>query len=82
MVKEVIVAQEGFEEDFEYINGKIANIEADKEAEIAKAVVEVEARFAVKLEKYKALLGEISAVAEVEVPDEPAEEVAEEVVEG
>ncbi len=80
MVREEVVALEGFEEEFEYLNGKIDNIKADEQAEIDKVVAEVEAKFAVKLDKYKSLVAEISEVREVEVPEveeevENAEEV-------
>lgn len=77
MIKEERVALEGFEEEFEYLNGKIANIQADEQAEIDKAVAVIEEKFAVKLDKYKSLVAEISEVHEVEIPE--VEEVVEEV---
>lgn len=76
MVKEVLVAKKGYEEEFDFINKKIANVEADKDIELAKAKEEVEAKFSEKLETYKSFLTDVSEVVEEEVEDEVQEEVA------
>lgn len=79
MVEINIVAKEDFEEEFESLKNKIANIETNKQAEVEKAIAEIEEKYAGKLAKYKELFAEVSETIEVEVPDEEqVDEVVEE----
>lgn len=75
--REIVVVDEGFEDLFDFLNGKIEGIEAEKDAEKERVLAEVDAKYAVKLTKYaEALAGithtEIVAVevAETETVDE------------
>ena len=71
--REVVVANEGFEDFFEYLNGKIANIETEKAAEKEKVLAEVDARYEVRLAKFTEALAGITHTEIVEVEVEDAE---------
>ena len=70
MQKEVVVALEGFEDYFEYLKGKIENLESEKQAEIEKLVREVDEKYENKFEKVKKLFAEVSDVKYEEIPEE------------
>lgn len=71
--REVVVADAGFEDYFEYLNGKIANIETEKAAEKEKVLAEVDARYEVRLAKFTEALAGITHTEIVEVEVEDAE---------
>lgn len=71
--REVVVADAGFEDYFEYLNGKIANIETEKAAEKEKVIAEVDARYEVRLAKFTEALAGITHTEIVEVEVEDAE---------
>ena len=71
--REVVVADAGFEDYFEYLNGKIANIETEKAAEKEKVLAEVDARYEVRLAKFTEALDGITHTEIVEVEVEDAE---------
>jgi len=77
MQKEVLVALEGFEDYFEYLSDKVANIETEKQEEIAKLVEEVDKKYEHKFEIYKKALSDVTDIKYEEVPDEVEEEVVE-----
>ena len=83
MVKEEVVALEGYEEIVAQLYDKKENIEADKQDAIERAKVEVEAKYAEIFERIDNSIRALTVVNEIEVPDEEsvAEEVAEEVTE-
>lgn len=74
MQKEVVVAQAGFEDYFEFLKSKIENLEEEKQQEIDKLIEEIEKKYSNKFEVYKTAFTEISEVNYVEVPDEEATE--------
>ena len=69
--REVVVADAGFEDYFEYLNGKIENIEAEKAEEKEKVLAEVDAKYAVRLAKFTEALAGIThtEIVEVEVEE-------------
>ena len=77
MQKEVLVALEGFEDYFEYLSDKVANIETEKQEEIAKLVEEVDKKYEHKFEIYKKALSDVTDIKYEEVPDAVEEEVVE-----
>lgn len=79
MQKEVVVAQEGFEDYFEYLKENLGNLEEEKQAEIDKFVEELNKKYEYKVKVYKQAFQSISQVEYVEVPEEATEEVVEEV---
>ena len=79
MQKEIVVAKEGFEDIFELLNNKIAEIDAAKEAEVQESIKAIEEKYAVRLGEYTETLSTVSKVEVVEVPDEEVE-ATEEVV--
>lgn len=79
MLKTVVKALEGFEQEYELVSAKKANLEAEKQVAIDAAIAEVEARYELKSKKIDEVLAELSETYEVEVPDE--EEVVEETAE-
>ena len=72
MQKEVVVAQAGFEDYFEFLKSKIENLEEEKQQEIDKLIEEIEKKYSNKFEVYKTAFTEISEVNYVEVPEEEA----------
>lgn len=79
MLKTIVKAQQGLEEEFDFVSKQKANLEADKELAIQEAIAEVERRYQVKSEKLDFLFAQVSETEEVEVPDEEVvEAVAEE----
>lgn len=81
--RQIVVADAGFEDYFEYLNGKIENIETEKAEEKEKVLAEVDAKYEVRLAKFtEALLGiSHSETIEVEVEDVETEVVDETPVE-
>jgi hypothetical protein len=73
--REVVVALEGFEDYFEYLNGKIENIETEKAEEKEKVLAEVDAKYEVRLEKFTEALKGVSRTEIVEVEVEETETV-------
>lgn len=74
--REVVVADAGFEDYFEYLTGKIENIEVEKAEEKEKVLAEVDARYAVRLGKFTEALAGIThtEIVEVEVEETEAED--------
>lgn len=86
MVKQEVVALEGYEDIVAQLYAKRDNLEADKQDAIERAKAEVEAKYAEIFERIDNSIRALTVVNEIEVPDEEpvAEEevaVAEEVVE-
>lgn len=85
MVKQEVVALEGYEDIVAQLYAKKDNLEADKQDAIERAKSEVEAKYAEIFERIDNSIRALTVVNEIEVPDEEpvAEEVAvaEEVVE-
>ena len=86
MVKQEVVALEGYEDIVAQLYAKKDNIEADKQDAIERAKSEVEAKYAEIFERIDNSIRALTVVNEIEVPDEEpvAEEevaVAEQVVE-
>ena len=80
MIKVEVKALEGFENIFDELNAKKANLEAEKEVAKQEALAQVEARFAENAERIDRAIETISVTEEIEVPDEElTEEVSEEV---
>ena len=77
MVKTEFVAKKGFEDLFDIISVKKANLDERQEIAIAKAIAEVQGEFAQEKIKLNDMFSMVADQIEVEVPDEP---VAEEVV--
>lgn len=73
MQKEILVAKEGFEDIFDILNNKIAEIDSAKDAEIAAVVKAIEEKYAARLGEYTETLSTVSKVEVVEVPDEEPE---------
>lgn len=69
MKKIIVKALEGFEKQFDDLNEMKANIEAEIEIAKADAIAEVEARFAVKVQRIDKVLEDVSVTEEIEVPD-------------
>lgn len=69
--REVIVADAGFEDYFEYLNGKIDNIETEKAEEKERVLAEVDAKYEVRLAKFTEALAGIThtEIVEVEVEE-------------
>lgn len=79
MIKVEVKALEGFENIFDELNAKKANLEAEKEVAKQEALAQVEARFAENAERIDRAIETISVTEEIEVPDEElTEEVSEE----
>ena len=76
-VREVVVANPEFEDYFEYLNGKIANIEIEKPEEKERVLAEIDAKYEVRISKFTEALSGIShtETVEVEVEDVDAEVV-------
>lgn len=70
MVKQEVKALEGFEQEFELISAKKANLEEEKRCEIEKAIAEVEEKFVVRAKKLDEVLADVSEIVEIEIPDE------------
>lgn len=79
--REVVVVDEGFEDYFEYLTGKIENIEVEKAEEKEKVLAEVDAKYAVRLGKFTEALAGITHTEIVEVEVEETEAVEETPVE-
>ena len=81
--RQIVVADAGFEDYFEYLNGKIENIETEKAEEKVKVLAEVDAKYEVRLSKFTEALSGIShsETIEVEVEDVESEVVDETPVE-
>lgn len=81
--RQIVVADAGFEDYFEYLNGKIENIETEKAEEKEKVLAEVDAKYEVRLAKFTEALSGIShsETIEVEVEDVETEVVDETPVE-
>ena len=75
--REVVVADAGFEDYFEYLNGKIENIEIEKAEEKEKVLAEVDAKYEVRLTKFTEALAGITHTEIVEVEVEETEAVEE-----
>jgi hypothetical protein len=71
--REVVVADAGFEDYFEYLNGKIENIETEKAVEKEKVLAEVDAKYEVRLAKFTEALAGITHTEIVEVEVEETE---------
>lgn len=72
-LREVVVSIAGFEDYFEYLNGKIENIEAEKAEEKERVLAEVDAKYEVRLAKFTEALSGISKTETVEVEVEDVE---------
>lgn len=74
--REVVVADAGFEDYFEYLTGKIENIEVEKAEEKEKVLAEVDNKYAVRLGKFTEALAGIThtEIVEVEVEETEAED--------
>ena len=79
--REVVVADAGFEDYFEYLTGKIENIEVEKAEEKEKVLAEVDAKYEVRLGKFTEALAGITHTEIVEVEVEETEAVEETPVE-
>lgn len=79
--REVVVADAGFEDYFEYLTGKIENIEVEKAEEKEKVLAEVDNKYAVRLGKFTEALAGITHTEIVEVEVEETETVDETPVE-
>ena len=79
--REIVVADAGFEDYFEYLNGKIENIETEKAEEKEKVLAEVDAKYEVRLAKFTEALAGITHTEIVEVEVEETETVEEAPVE-
>ena len=79
--REVVVADAGFEDYFEYLTGKIENIEVEKAEEKEKVLAEVDNKYAVRLGKFTEALAGITHTEIVEVEVEETEAVEETPVE-
>lgn len=79
--REIVVADAGFEDYFEYLNGKIENIETEKAEEKEKVLAEVDAKYEVRLAKFTEALAGITHTEIVEVEVEETEAVEEAPVE-
>lgn len=79
--REVVVADAGFEDYFEYLTGKIENIEVEKAEEKEKVLAEVDAKYEVRLGKFTEALAGITHTEIVEVEVEETEAVDETPVE-
>lgn len=79
--REVVVVDEGFEDYFEYLTGKIENIEVEKAEEKEKVLAEVDNKYAVRLGKFTEALAGITHTEIVEVEVEETEAVEETPVE-
>lgn len=79
--REIVVADEGFEDYFDFLNGKIESIETEKSAEKEKVLAEVDAKYEARLSKFVEALAGIThtEVVEVEVEDIDESEKNEEV---
>ena len=75
--REVVVADAGFEDYFEYLTGKIENIEVEKAEEKEKVLAEVDNKYAVRLGKFTEALAGITHTEIVEVEVEETETVDE-----
>lgn len=79
--REIVVVDEGFEDYFDFLNGKIEGIEAEKDAEKERVLAEVDAKFEVRLNKFTEALAGITHTEIVEVEVEETEAVDETPVE-
>ena len=79
--REIVVADAGFEDYFEYLNGKIENIETEKAEEKEKVLAEVDAKYEARLAKFTEALAGITHTEIVEVEVEETEAVEEAPVE-
>ena len=77
MMKEVVIIKDGYEKVVEVLKENIATLEEAKNHEIAEAIAPIEAKYAQRLEDYKADLDRFIKVEMVEEP-EHVEEVNEE----
>lgn len=72
-LREVVVSNAGFEDYFEYLSGKIENIETEKAEEKERVLAEVDAKYEVRLAKFTEALSGISHTETVEVEVEDVE---------
>lgn len=72
-LREVVVSDAGFEDYFDYLNGKIENIETEKAEEKERVLAEVDAKYEVRLVKFTEALSGISHTETVEVEVEDVE---------
>ena len=79
--REIVVVDEGFEDYFDFLNGKIEGIEAEKDAEKERVLAEVDAKFEVRLNKFTEAPAGITHTEIVEVEVEETETVDETPVE-
>lgn len=70
MKKTIVKALEGFEKQFDDLNEMKANIQNEIEIAKADAIAEVEARFAVKVQRIDKVLEDVSVTEEIEVAEE------------
>lgn len=77
MIKTIVEALEGFEQQFYELNEMKDNIEAEKEQAKIEALAEVDRKFEAKLNRIEKVLELVSESKEVEVPDEEVEEEGE-----
>lgn len=77
MIKTIVEALEGFEQQFYELNEMKSNIEAEKEQAKIEALAEVDRKFEAKLNRIEKVLELVSESKEVEVPDEEVEEEVE-----
>ena len=77
MIKTIIEALEGFEQQFYELNEMKDNIEAEKEQAKIEALAEVDRKFEAKLNRIEKVLELVSEAKEVEFPDEEIVEESE-----
>lgn len=68
--KLVRVADENFEDYFEFLTERISNIEAEKELEKEEMLAKIDEKYSIRLSKFELALDGISTIKEIEVPDE------------
>lgn len=72
--KPVRVADENFEDYFEFLTEKISNIEAEKELEKEEMLAKIDEKYSIRLSKFELALDGISTIKEIEVPDEEVQQ--------
>ena len=73
MLKEVEVVEEGFEKVVEVLKENIEEIEVAKEKEIEEATKEINAKYDVRLNRYKDELSRYVHTETIDLPDEVQE---------
>lgn len=71
---EIRVADENFEDYFDYLSEKITNIEVEKELEKEEMIAKIDAKYSVRLNKFEESLNSISRIEYKEVPDEEVQQ--------